>query len=597
MAFKYINAAISGEYQRILSRLIEDPESINFDDTPTLDLPNSVPQRGDNADGFLTGSLRSLTFDGVNDFLKLPTTQGLGTEILLEDIGGYAVKHGSTSHTIALEAWVKLNSSITGIDTNSEFFELTIQRNSVSSTTGYDGVYMARTIYGVSAEASVPATVETDADGDTISAHFIDFQFATGGTFAYSLTSNNNITLDEWHHIWCQYMVSGSDKDIYFTPTPRGIMEIYIDGNLNRSDTLEDLMDRMSPGNNLLPFPATADAATYGFDRNISFDGRVDELRLWLNTGTADAISELASKANVGLPPNQFTSQTYANKVKAEFSPSADFLAAWWRFETLSAAALFASLPDSVIDSTQYGHSATPVNFEGSVDFSEEQTNVAGIVVSGLANSVSGGQTNLLTMVGGTYDHGGMCVIRDNKNEIRVEGGVENLVTCASNKWLTYNGGDVSINNLNIFYGSSAYNVNTNAAGKGAIHTIDYNHLLFDKNDYTLSLRLLLTTGSASARVKFTLGDKANAVTTTAVMDNQVWTPIILRNTATLPTSESTITGEVTLESVTNDSDNDNGALFIVDGLQLKEGLYPSSFVGPDQVRKGGEISWMVEGD
>ena len=123
MAFKYINAAISGEYQRLLSRLIEDPESINFDDTPTFELPNSVPQRGDNADGFLTGSLRSLTFDGVNDFLKLPTIEGLGTEILLEDIGGYDIKHGSTSHTIALEAWIKLNSSLTGIDTNSEFFE------------------------------------------------------------------------------------------------------------------------------------------------------------------------------------------------------------------------------------------------------------------------------------------------------------------------------------------------------------------------------------------------------------------------------------------------------------------------------------------
>ena len=597
MAFKYINAAISGEYQRILSRLIEDPESINFDDTPTLDLPNSVPQRGDNADGFLTGSLRSLTFDGVNDFLKLPTTQGLGTEILLEDIGGYAVKHGSTSHTIALEAWVKLNSSITGIDTNSEFFELTIQRNSVSSTTGYDGVYMARTIYGVSAEASVPATVETDADGDTISAHFIDFQFATGGTFAYSLTSNNNITLDEWHHIWCQYMVSGSDKDIYFTPTPRGIMEIYIDGNLNRSDTLEDLMDRMSPGNNLLPFPATADAATYGFDRNISFDGRVDELRLWLNTGTADAISELASKANVGLPPNQFTSQTYANKVKAEFSPSADFLAAWWRFETLSAAALYASLPESIRDSTQYGHTATPVNFEGSVDFSEEQTIVAGIVVTGLENSITSGQTNLNDLVGGTYDHGGMCVIQDNQNEIRVEGGVENLVTCASNKWVASGDTNVSLDTLNIFYGSSAYTINTNSAGKGAVHTIDYSHLLFDKNDYTLSLRLLLTTGSPSALVKFTLGDKANAVSTTAVMDKNAWTPVILRNTATLPTSESTITGEVTLSGMTQDSSTDQGALFKVDGLQLKEGLYPASFVGPNQIRKGGEISWMVEGD
>ena len=102
MAFKYINAAISGEYQRILSRLIEDPESINFDDTPTLDLPSSVPQRGDNADGFLTGSVRSLAFDGIDDFLKLPTTQGLGTEILLEDIGSYAVKHGSTSSYISL---------------------------------------------------------------------------------------------------------------------------------------------------------------------------------------------------------------------------------------------------------------------------------------------------------------------------------------------------------------------------------------------------------------------------------------------------------------------------------------------------------------
>ena len=112
-----------------------------------------------------------------------------------------------------------------------------------------------------------------------------------------------------------------------------------------------------------------------------------------------------------------------------------------------------------------------------------------------------------------------------------------------------------------------------------------------------MSLRLLLTTGSASARVKFTLGDKANAVTSTAVMDNQIWTPVILRNTATLPTSESTITGEIPIESVTNDSDNDDGVLFVVDGLQLKEGLYPSSFVGPDQTRKGGEISWMVEGD
>ena len=191
MAFKYINAAISGEYQRILARLIEDPETLDLSDTPTYNLPNDVPQTGENEDGVLTGSLKSIELDGTDDFLKLPTEQGLGTEILLQDIGEQTVKHGATANNIALESWVKLDSTITGIDKNSEFFELTIQRNSSSSTTGYDGNYMARTIYAVSAEASVAGTVQ-----GSNSAHFIDFQFATGGSFAYSLTSNNNITLD-----------------------------------------------------------------------------------------------------------------------------------------------------------------------------------------------------------------------------------------------------------------------------------------------------------------------------------------------------------------------------------------------------------------
>ena len=155
MAFKYINAAISGEYQKILSRLIEDPEQLNLTDTPTSNLPSGVPQTGDNADGILTGSSKSIEFDGVDDFLKLPTIAGLGTEILLEDIGEEVVKHGATTNNIALESWIKLDSTITGIDTNSEFFEVTIQRNSISSTTGFDGNYMARTIYGVSALSSV----------------------------------------------------------------------------------------------------------------------------------------------------------------------------------------------------------------------------------------------------------------------------------------------------------------------------------------------------------------------------------------------------------------------------------------------------------
>ena len=583
MAFKYINAAISGEYQKILSRLIEDPETINLTDTPTYNLPNDVPQRGQNVDDITTGSARAVKFDGVDDFIKLPTTGGLGTEILLEDIGlvdDTGVKHGSTTNNIAFESWIKLDSTLTAIDKNSEFFEVTIQRNSTSSTTGYDGNYMTRTIYATTA---------------TTSAHFIDFQFASGSDFAYSLTSNKSVSLDEWHHVWCEYTVSGADQNPRFTPTPKGWMRIYLNGVLDRQQTLDDLND---PGvaSSTLPFPATTDPVSYGFDRAISFDGRLDEMRLWLNTGTTNSISTLASKANVGIPSNDFSSQTYAAQVKLDFAPSAEYLAAWWRFEDLSAAQLFAAIADSVTDTTSYGHSGTPLNFEGSVDFSEEQTIVAGVAASGIQNAIGEANTsaNLFRLTGGVYDHGGMSVIHDNQNELIMEQGVDNLVTCASNVWAASGGSIITPDVLNIFYGSSATTVNTSGPEQGVLHTIDYSHLFFDKNDYTLSLRLLLTSGSPSAQVSFTLGDKAYKVATTAIMDINVWQPVVIRNTATLPTSESTITGEVGIRGLTRDVDGYGDALFKIDGLQIHEGLFPSAFVGPSQIRKGGEISWVI---
>jgi len=579
MAFKYINAAISGEYQKILARLIEDPETLNLTDTPTSNLPNDVPQTGQNNDpagSVLTGSAKSIEMDGTDDFLKLPTAQGLGTEILLEDIGLNAVKHGATANNIALEAWVKLDSSITGIDKSSEFFELTIQRNSASSTTGFDGNYMARTIYATTASTS---------------AHFIDFQFATGGSFAYSLTSNKSLSLNQWHHVWCEYTVSGADQNPRFTPTPRGWMRIYLNGVLDRQETLEELT-RSALGAEGLPFPSTGSAVTYGYSRAISFDGKLDEMRLWLNSGTTNSIAALADKGNIGVPTNAFNSQTNAAQVKLDFAPSAEYLAAWWRFESISAVDLFASVADSIPDVTQYGHSATPQNFVGTLDYSEEATIVAGQTVTGLNNAVSG-QVDLDSLRGGTYDHGGMCVVHDNQNKIILEQGADNLVTCASNTWTASGGAAVNYDVLNIFMGSSAYTINTTGPGQGAVHTISYSHLLFDKNEYTLSLRLLLTSGCASGRVSFVVGDKAKVQAVTGVMDRNVWMPIVVRNTAALPTGEATITGEVGIQ-VLSDSDNSAGNLFRVDSLEIREGSYPGRFVGPAQTRKGGEISWDV---
>ena len=186
-----------------------------------------------------------------------------------------------------------------------------------------------------------------------------------------------------------------------------------------------------------------------------------------------------------------------------------------------------------------------------------------------------------------------MCVIHDGQEQIKLEQNTDSLVACASNTWTASGGAAVNYDVLNIFFGSSAYTVNTTAGDQGAVHTIDYSHLLFDKNEYTMSLRLLLTSGCTAARVNFTLGDKAKAVAVTGVMDRNVWVPIVVRNTASLPTGESTITGEVGVQGLSTEGSTD-GALFRVDGLDIREGFYAGSFVGPDQTRKSGEISWDV---
>ena len=87
--------------------------------------------------------------------------------------------------------------------------------------------------------------------------------------------------------------------------------------------------------------------------------------------------------------------------------------------------------------------------------------------------------------------------------------------------------------------------------------------------------------------------DKAKAIAVTGAMDRNIWVPIVVRNTAALPTSESTITGEVGIQTL-GDEDNADGNLFRVDALEIREGFYAGNFVGPQQIRKGGEISWDV---
>jgi hypothetical protein len=551
MAFRFVSPAASGSIQYLLSRAIDDPQTIQLDDTP------SDAQTGLNADGNLTGSKQSIQFDGLDDHLLLPTSAGLGTEFLLEGIGNQTVKHGSTANNIMFETWVKLSNSNTGV--TNQFFEATIQRNSVSSTTGFDGIYSSRLVYASSGGGG-------DANFLT-SGHFIDFQFASGGHMAWSLSSGKSIIPNTWVHIITSY-TSGADGNT-------SLMGIYVDGVLDRSQTLNELTG-LALGGETAALPATG--TPLGL-RTIAFGGKLDEMRMWLNSGTPASINPLAAVSSLGLSPENMNSD-----VIAQFSPSAEYLAAWWRFETISAVEIFAALADSVEDSTNWGHSATPKNFVGSTDFSEDQSIVYGVSASG----------DLMSMAGGSIDHGGMIVFDNTDGTITLEEGIQNIVVEASNIWVVSGDANVSIDNNQIWVGSSAYRVNTNAAGGGAKHTINYssNHL-FNNNTYTCGIRMLSTTGSTSARLVFTIGHHTNSAATTAVMDTATWKPFFLTKTVSADANETTITGSISIQQLHNGG-TDVGALFNLDGLFIKEGDFPSRFVRPERIRKSGQIYWDI---
>jgi hypothetical protein len=551
MAFRFVSPAASGSIQYLISRAIDDPETIQLNDTP------SDAETGLDSNGNLSGSKQSIQFDGLDDYLLLPTSAGIGTEFLLEGIGNAPIKHGSSANNIMFETWLKLSSSNTG--TTNQFWEATIQRNSTSSTTGFDGLYSSRLVYASSGGGG-------DANFLT-SGHFIDFQFASGGHMAWSLTSAKSIIPETWVHVITSY----TSGDV----ASKSKMQIWVDGILDREQTLAE-MTGLALGGETDALPATG--APLGV-RTIAFGGKLDEMRMWLNSGTTTSINPLAAVTSLGISP-----ENMAPHVNTQFGPSAEYLAAWWRFETVSAVEIFAGLSDSVVDSTNYDHDATPKNFLGSVDFSEDQSIVFGVSASG----------DLLALKGGSVDHGGMLVYDNLDGSVVLEEGVQNLVVDASNTWVASGGANLSLDENQIWVGASGVRVNTVAAGDGGTHTINYNnHYLFDSNTYTMGLRLLSTTGSTSARLVFTLGHHTNSAATTAVMDTAVWKPFYLSNTISADANQTGITGSITIQQLHNGG-TDGGALFNLDGLFFKEGDFPSKFVRPDRIRKGGQIYWDI---
>jgi hypothetical protein len=458
-------------------------------------------------------SLKSIPLDGVDDSFTL------GKIILLEDIGASGAS-GASADVITIDSWIK--PSITGQNENT-FFDASIMRSESAVASAFDGIYSCHVL-------------------TTGGNRYIDFRldFDVG----YSLTSMSTISLTSWQHVYCQYTSADSK------------VSIYIDGILDREGILND---------------ASASQASKLGSRTVAFGGIIDETRLWICSGAASSINQIAAASAIGLDAADLNNMN-------DFTPSADVLAARWRFESISAFQLFSGISNSIIDDTINNHHGTPFGFEGSDNISSETTIIQGLSASG----------DLQNLIAAELDHGGLTVLDPNNNTISLEIGSENLINEINNVWVaTGSGVVITQEDKNIFYGNSGVKVNTTSADTGVFQDVSNSALLFVDNTYTMSFRYRSITGSTSARVIFTLG--GSAVSKTAVTDVLTWEPIILRNT--VPTGGA-LTGKV--EIIGLNSDNNAGSLFHIDGLQVIEGDYPASFIGHSRMRKSSQVTWPI---
>ena len=107
---------------------------------------------------------------------------------------------------------------------------------------------------------------------------------------------------------------------------------------------------------------------------------------------------------------------------------------------------------------------------------------------------------------------------------------------------------------------------------------------------------------ASSDRVTFTICHNTNSIATTAVWHKTAWVPTILTKTVSADFREVEanlpITGSVKVEQLYNASSDSEaagaGSLFNIDGLAIQEGDYDSTFIGPDRIRKSGQVSWRV---
>lgn len=598
MAFKLIPLEATGSYQSILVRNLEDPITIDLTDTPTYNMPNGVPQVQVTSEGYATGSSKSVIFDAVDDWIFLPAIGGYGdaeqSNIILDNIGSGTQDEGRPSHgveatNISVDAWIKIESGVSGLNMaptdlkTSKFFEFTIQRDSGigGNTEGIDGVYTGRVIYTDDPNAPL--------ENPPLSAHFVEFLFASTDLVAWSLSSQNSLESTAgdwlgqasggatgWNHVCMVYEGgaapdNGGDTSIAPNDTK---MKLYINGIKDREETIFDLDNGLYDVN--ADYPTKVFPSTY-YDQK-SWAGRLDELRLMTATSIDDAYVTLCNRGNIGRNFETFSSLENP-EIANYFTPTGNHVVAYWRMDSVSAIDLFSGTPQSILDETSYNHHGSPQYFEGSITFASDEVVYMGLSASGNNQSIGGS----------TVDHSGQVLITPLNDTIRIDSGTRNIVEVINNTWYS-NGPNATVipEDKNIYFGSSAVRVSTTEPLGGIIHDISSPYL-FHENDYTLQLKLLHLLDSNSAAIRFTLGDPANVLSTTAVMKRGVWEPVYLTHKNDDPTALKTAKVEIESLGVAG-----QGSLFLVDGLHVWQGRDPVYFSIPSTIRNAGQVNWQI---
>ncbi len=450
-------------------------------------------------------SLKSIPFNGINNSITLDSI------IITEDIG----TSGTSAANLSFDCWIKPN--ISG-NTHNTFFDVSIMRSSCATSSGFDGIYSAHIL-----SAGTSSVIEFRIDHD----------------LTYVLSGTSSIVTTAWNHVFCLYASGAKTMNIFLNGAA------YASGTIGTTSVLT--------------------ASQLG-ERNIAFGGVIDEMRLWLATGSVSSINRLASLTSIGKAPEDLAIN--------DFTTSSNVLAGWWRLDSVSAFQLFSAISGSITDSTPNHLDGTPSGFQGSDIISSEQTIIMGLSASG----------DLLSLQGGSLDHGGFLAIDPSDDTIRFEMGSENLIQNSQNVWTPSGSPNPIIvqDNNNIFYGASGIRINAVSADTGVLQNISNSALLFTGNDYVCSLRYRSISGSTSGRIIFTLG--SSAVTLTAVTDTGTWQPVVVKNTLV----GSVLTGSVGFQVI------QTRGLIQIDGIQISEGDDFKAFIAPSRLRKPGQTIYQL---